>query len=222
MKKRNYAILIICAAIVVCAAFLFGDSPQTSKESTNSISDPGCINLAGGVHIYDIEEYNNFVATTPDLPSNFVTAEMLRSFGEFDGFICNSDYTKSYAYCLTLDNDDFITIGVSHVLSGDSEYYKSIVPSKAGDTMMNLSSDESGILEQNGIQYTYVNGTLISISWVTNNVSFTITITGAYDSIATLSTDSLLHQMLSTSTSDQIAVSNALSTVFFDDQPVTE
>ena len=73
--------------------------------------------------IYNIEDYNDFLQTTRDIPGSFITADMLKKLGTFHGFfndIGTDLSTYSYAFIHEDGNKLFIHIN-------GSSYYRCIV-----------------------------------------------------------------------------------------------
>jgi hypothetical protein len=145
------------------------------------------------------ESYLKFIKTA-DVPDNFVTYEMISSFGEFRSFICAPSYGyDEYKYGIIdkesgvellvyIDDGCEITIPEKAVVISSSDVI--------ANDMRKLPNQEEGIkcFVQSGVQYTYYGGKLSSVEWIDNGIRYTIFDNDFY--ICSLDSSSALAKLL--------------------------
>ena len=235
MKRKAWIIglsVIAVASLCVAALFIFDPISQDTptKPVSASLTNSAGTGLIRGIDIFDIDEYNDFVATEQNLPDNFVTLDMLDGFGSFDGFICHNFYPdfSSYAYFFDDENGEGFTFWISTDPKSEQKNMKTLSISKAETTMQNLVTEDSGIILRNGVCYKYDRGKLTSIEWEINGISFDVNL--EYDSIFSadgkeypaLPEDSMFKRLVSTSEAEFTAALNELSAIVSKNGHVTE
>ena len=132
--------------------------------------------------IESLQEYEQHIAQLNNL-SDFVTYEMIQEFGEFIDFVCLSesrigDYS-CYMYMLQDNNGQNLYLSVNPLKKELTESINANASIVVGDDLRMCSSGRSGYLIHNNMQYYYVSGELLYISWVQGNLQFTLTGDGA-------------------------------------------
>lgn len=199
--NKNKLFIIISAVVLstlVIAALIW--KKDTIPPEPTEPDDP-CLNI--GVHIYDIEEYNSFIETESKLPDNFVTADMLKEFGTFKGFVCNSETDFSvYGYWLVLENGYENTLLISHTNVQSPSTNTKISMDKTDSNMLTLSTKETGNITVNGIEYHYIKGELLTITWQENNIRFEMQVQQLSD-YPKLPSSSIMGKLISVTPEDQ-------------------
>lgn len=205
MKKKIAIILLLCSiCLAMCACNMNAPDEVNQSDSTEQqIANPSAgdnqhdaeslytgeqqdeiIKPQEGEHPLLTFESENEYAEFLDLnemPDDFVTYDKIKTIGTFECLVFLSDaYAEdysSYMYSL-VDSEGFgITLYVDHsegVLSNlDS------VSNLHGTDMRMLSDTRSGVFTSDGLKYQYVSGELLSISWETLNVNYTLCASGA-------------------------------------------
>lgn len=161
------------------------------------------------VSISGEEEYLAFIKTEKKLPENFITAEKLRAFGEFDYFsseLFDKDSVLQYYYSLDAENGDSIGIIVWHTSYTTIEHSKPqeiSIEEWADGSMRQLTQEEKGVLVRDKmVEYHYLNGQLTSIRWKTKDLVFKISISHGEWEYSKLTAGSLRQRLLSLSDED--------------------
>jgi hypothetical protein len=155
------------------------DAPlDDAGEDIQSPSDENDFSSSMDVPLVMTESYQAYqeFIKAYTLPNNFVYYDHIKSFGAFKDFVCLSDARygdySHYMYTLIDDNDFEFSL---YVASGrESPWQPNIITYANENNMRVLSSKESGIYERDGLCYSYVDGALLSISWQSNELTYTL------------------------------------------------
>ena len=240
MKKKIAIILLLCSICLAMYACNMNDATDEVNQSDST--EQQIANPSAGDNQHDAEslytgeqqdeiikpqegerplltfesenEYVEFLDLN-EMPDDFVTYDKIKTIGTFECLVFLSDaYAEdysSYMYSL-VDSEGFgITLYVDHsegVLSNlDS------VLNLHGTDMRMLSDTRSGVFTYDGLKYKYVLGELLSISWETLNVNYTLCASGTpMLSTYPLTKSTFVGKMLNTDTAQQ-----ALNTVLRDE-----
>ena len=185
-KKLTIIILLCCLCLAICSCNMnaLNEVNQDDSTQTNTNNLPKeTVNPQDGERpllTFETEnEYMKFLNLV-EMPANFVSYDEIVAIGAFNGLVFLSDaYTNdysSYMYSL-VDSEDFeITLYVDH---NDAKESTETSVSKVTSTNMRLLSDTSdGVYVFDDIKYQYVSGKLLSISWKTQNINYTLCSTG--------------------------------------------
>lgn len=205
LSIAKYAAIILIVIVIICIAIQSGYSGDSSNNNDIQGED-----IFTGIDIFSLSEYELFIETSKILPENFVTMDMLESFGTFYGFVWNpeQDYSR-YTYSVTLENDKVMFIYVEHDPEIKTKNYLDI--SQVGETMLKIDTNQKGTIVSNGMEFNYVSGGgLISVSWMVNGVEIKIGWNAALENAPPLSENHILNKIFSKSSDDQIAALNQL------------
>lgn len=201
MRKKyvlGIVIICICAIISACTGYdnLDGNNDKL-QIATPSISDatttttgsvledpptPESEELSGGEEplliIESYDEYLKFIKGV-NLPTDFVSYEAISTLGEFKSFVCLSDASNNdFSSCMYNLFDESQSEFVLYVDIGSQTAITtpvSTVTTIDGNNMRSLvNSSGAGIYVASGMEYKYVAGKLLSISWSNDNVSYTL------------------------------------------------
>lgn len=198
-KKHVVGIVLICICVAISACSTNGDvdgredmlqatapssaTPVTATPNRAEESfDADDVNLSGGeVPTFTIEsygEYLEFIAHA-ELPSDFVPYEAIANLGEFKSFVCLSDVRDNdFSSCMyslfdesqsefvlyvDIGNQDVSTVPVSNITAVNSNNMRSLI-----------NSTDAGTYIVSGMEYKYIAGKLLSISWSDGNISYTL------------------------------------------------
>ena len=246
MKKKLIIILLLCSlCLTICACNISAPNEANQNSSTPNDALPPTENttpndteptdtdqgnlIPGEIVKPNIEypllglsskeEYTEFLNSV-ELPDDFVSYDKIDAIGDFDVLIFLSPaYTNNYSSYMYrfVDSEGFaIILYVDHrdqVLSTESSV------SNVNKTNMRLLPDTSKnvcVYVSNNMKYTYISGKLQSISWKTQNITYTLCASGTPGTKMMLSdypltTSTFVGKMLNTETAPQ-----ALNTVFND------
>lgn len=212
------ALSVLC--IIVLAVFKpFSETIPTEPINSNALS-------MDYVYIEDLAEYHKCIAAA-ELPDNFVTAEMLSDLGEFEVFYVDPYDFSGYMYCLNTIDGHEITLHVTHDPGRfqDSIYkdWEALDISKAGTNMLQLKTEEQGIITRDGVEYRYrFTGDLGSISWIADNIQFTLSANGGWPDYTKLSKNSPLYYIMSASETEFASALTLINAIPTKNDHVTE
>ena len=178
MKKYLYVCFILAVLFTIVSC---GDAKQTTSDADTKDNDEQKLdnnNWIGDKRLESYEEYLNFLQST-ELPDNFVKYEMLSQFGEFKTLICSLpprgyDCYKYFIVDKYTGIDLLVYIDHEKELMLDSNGEK-IISAVNGNDMRTVSeTDGISVFWQSGIEYAYKEGNLISVSWVSDEIRYTI------------------------------------------------
>ena len=170
-------------------------------EQQNQLPEPD--SFFKPFHAYTLDQYNKHIDRAQNLPSNFVSMDMLSDIGSFSCFYHNQHYGyTSYDYELTLENNYTITLYISHK-PREFYLYESLGASDIGKNMLSLNSSKSGIFTSNNLVYRYINGHLHCIEWTANNIWYDLCFPNDFSSYPPFSPDSIIGKLTSKSSAQQ-------------------
>lgn len=154
-----------------------GGQTNANTPGNNAGDNDG---LTGEVPLLTLEtydEYLNFIGIA-ELPAEFVAYEDISYLGEFQSFVCLSEArVNDFSSCMYTLFDESQSEFVLYVDIGSQE----AIPSESTVTDINgsnmrssVNSTDSGSFIVSGMEYKYVGGKLLSISWFKDNVRYTL------------------------------------------------
>ena len=159
------------------------ENNKNTNSNSNSTSESGQSSQTQGggdaaLTMYtSYSDYLKFLKATK-LPQNFISFDMISDFGNFRKFQCaSSGGMKEYLYAITDPiGGAEILVSVKHnrnLTSSVSSVAEKDLDSK---DLRFLNSKDGGtkLLVHKGIQYTYVNGEILSAKWMVGNVYFSV------------------------------------------------
>lgn len=224
MKRKSWIIILSAAAlIVICVSAWFANAPISEPQSSEQPYNGGVIvDIAPYLDIHDIEEYYDFVVTEKNLPDNFVTADMLSGFGNFDAFICEESFDSGYAYILEDNDGANINFHIIPKEEKEVQEKETLDVSKAKASMRRLTTQDTGVILRNGVKYHYSLGKLSGIEWKTDDLTFRIWFSYPSKEYTAIAPDSVLSRMLSSSDADLTSALNEMSAIVSQNDHVTE
>lgn len=125
-----------------------------------------------------IEEYEKFIDKVR-LPADFLFYEDIKEIGEFECLVIKSyydtgEYNKVF-YTLRDSEGNRLSLNYAPYDSKEEEDTSIITSGINAENLRKLNNTQNGIYISNGIQYKYVSGLLLSVSWITGNYQITIT-----------------------------------------------
>ena len=150
---------------------------------------------------YDLDSYNEFIKTEPSIPTNYISANDVKSFGTFECFrygLDDQEGTPQYVYYFEFQNGIDISLYISHH-GGGTSWDTPISNLKLGSSMLELKTEDSGFILSNGLEYHYSCGKLSSINWRANGVDFHLTV-HISEETPIVDTNTTLGKLLSKST----------------------
>lgn len=155
---------------------------------------------------YKLDGYNEFVKTEPSIPDNFISTNAVKQFGTFSGFHYGLDGWDRdmplYCYHFEIQNGIAISLHINHQTSGQP-WTTPISKTKIGSSMLELTTDDTGYILSNGLEYRYGRGKLSSVIWRANGVEFYMTVHIPAEEMPIIDTDTVLGKLLSKSSSHQ-------------------
>ncbi len=148
----------------------------TPQESTEDIVEP-MPDDPRRLSFESLDKYESFIEATA-LPKNFVSYEKFSQLGKFDDMVFLSDaYNGDYSSSLYTLIDDVaeVALYVDMVPRTDVEMSQDYILNTAfDDDMRHLSADISGCYVHEGLTYRYISGELLSITWQSEGVTYTL------------------------------------------------
>ena len=209
-KVLRFISLIILLAMIF-TTFGCDSVPETTTPSGGGELQ-GENRIPGQINIFDIEDYNEFLQTHKEnLPDGFITADMLKELGIFNGYV-DDDLADESCYYFFIHEDKY-RLGFDTLASPST--MPIIDASLLGSTMMSLTEKTRGKISINCFEYVYKDGKLLYIHWETNDRGFHLALTELLPEQRAelpdaLSEDSILRKLLSKDAEDQIAAYNQL------------
>lgn len=164
--------MIICA----CGSHAtISDSSQShSPETGNHIVMP-----EGGerplLTLESIKEYQELI-NSGKLPSTFVQHEKISQIGDFKSLVFLSDALageySSYMYNLVDASDYELALYVKH--NATNQLTTSSITNVTPENLRLLSEKSSGAYIRDELVYQYVSGELLSITWVNEEITYTM------------------------------------------------
>lgn len=205
MKNKKFFSAFIAIMTILCFTVSCSNAKnelQNSEKSEESEEKEIIVNCGEVISltIEDYDEYENFIYENklPEsysfynesyekiceknggLPENFVTYDKISHIGAFDSFIYLSNVISgdNSRYMYTLIDENGYNVSIKFKLNDDkpSEAENILITENIND-FRNLSSEISGCVFVDDVEYTYVLGKLLSIKKVYEDI--TVTITGA-------------------------------------------
>ena len=222
MKKYNFVIIPILLVAAVAISLVMLLSPATSdsyNESTSPQNQGGEVKDEGAptdifrVEIYDLNEYGSFVQTSTEISENFITWDMVKSFGAFRSFKVRADTTAfRYNYMVNLENGEIITLKINSI--GTYKRDTPISSTDLGSSMIKLTASKEGKFVNGELTYYYGSGNLAGIEWtIGDNTFYLDDFTAEYPywtAYGNLPEDHIISKLLSVDPEVQLSALNEL------------
>lgn len=199
MTMKLNKLLSLLLATILCSACILGceqiePAPDavnetTASDGTDGSYTPNKVHTSGETDTSDklenpdvdiplltivsYSDYASFLEST-DLPDEFVDYDSISLLGEFDRFICLSDARyddySSYLYVLNDENYEGLGLYIDHEI----EPFENSNVDVNSEDMRRIDASESGTYLLSGLEYTYVSGLLLSVSWQIDGVTYTL------------------------------------------------
>ena len=214
MKKMLTFIILMCflyVAICACNAHTLDNDDQSypTETYTDNIPTETATNDGGERPLLTLDSENEYIEflSSGEMPADFVSYDKIEAIGAFYGLVFLSDAYRndysSYMYSLIDSNGVEITLYVDHC---DETLSTSGSILGVNEIDMRLLSDESsGAYVSDNIEYRYVSGKLLSISWERQNIVYTLCcVSGDFRlSDYPLTDSTFIGKMLNTNTAPQ-------------------
>ena len=151
-----------------------GSSVNENKNQSTTTSV-----ICGEVPLLNINAYSEYLKfiQSNKLPENFVYFENISQLGVFTSFICLSDSRcgdySSYMYGFTDGSGYKMSVYIDHDIK--EETATNLLLDVNQEDMRFLEKKTRGSFIHEGIEYCYVSGELLSISWDNGGIIYTIT-----------------------------------------------
>ena len=171
MKKHMVWIVIALFMLTACSA-----TPD-STEAEAPI--PGINAEKNYPTFFDINDYNQFIATSKWIPDVFLSWEKVATLGEFEAFGLTGN--DKYWYGIGDGNGWVTLLYIDHTPDGDPldekypdiEMPKDMISMRTGKRSGTSETIKSCEIIRNGFKYCYdMNGDLLSITWYVNGIEF--------------------------------------------------
>lgn len=125
-----------------------------------------------------IEEYDIYFGKMEILPKGFIPYDAIKEIGEFDGLVILCEYDSGLynkgLYSLIDKNGEKIGLYFDSFSNDNTVSTENIIFSHSSDDLRFLESEQSGVLIQDELKYTYISGKLLSLEWVAEGTKFTL------------------------------------------------
>ena len=160
------------------------DATEAPKESTDSNSNESTSNGDNWVaSLFSTDYYNEYLDFLSNdkikVPDNFITYDMIKNIGAFEGLVVYS--FDDYGYLLFDENDILISVRILSTLNNAST--TTITSTYESNDLRKITApnNQESTLFHNGILYNYSkSGGLYRISWQYVEQAITIVITMGY------------------------------------------
>ena len=177
MKKLLAILLLLFLAVMLFSC------RQQDSSGPSDLDEPDPVYVLPNpdlrVSIYTKAEYDSFVDGNKKLPSNFVYFDQVSSFGEFFGFVdisvLGDAEFSDYHYGFTSPTGKYVSLDISHrdaktKVVSTKEY---LMAENGVDLRFRADGASGTVLMPYG-EYQYVDGELLSISWITDGTAWTL------------------------------------------------
>lgn len=192
-----------------------GQAENTSEETdaqtkSTDIKNGEVLHPDGSVEIplltlTDYSEYEEFI-DTHTLQEDFITYDQLSFLGEFGIFIYFSYYYGNYgeySYTVIDENGYELFIRMQHLNINDEVFDSPAVLDSTAHTnktdLRNIDNTATCYTMLNNVKYTYVQGKLLSLEWVENNIQYTLSGNGMLDNYPTDGNATVMSKLLTKS-----------------------
>lgn len=165
-------LLFFTMALLMCfVAFGCGKNGNASVSGDAEMPN-------GEIPLTTFERYSDYekFLKTAELPENFVKYEDIAHFGKFEGYVCLSDvrggdYSQGF-FNLKDSAGEYLGLYV-YTMPREKEKVN-IIDTVDSDDLRRVSSGVSGVYTFLDIDYRYVSGELLSMTWVKNGVEYVL------------------------------------------------
>ena len=217
MKTTQFRILVavIALCLLLTACTQQPVESQTSEpqsaiapNTAPATEPPNCQEIRL-LSICSWDEYEKFEASLSD-NTEFIRFEQLCKMGEFENLIFLSDAYNmsdysSYMYHIVDGNGFCISLYIDP-WEEDQVNTKKMLSMPDGTDFRKRNTSESGSITYGNMQYTYIKGELLSISWVQDGQEYTLTADNMLDEYP-LDGGTLLNKLLSSKTAETALMS---------------
>jgi hypothetical protein len=175
-------------------------SPEESSYKAEETNVPSGSEFISYPTFEIYEEYLEYIGSVKNLPDDFITYDMLKSIGDFYGFICTKTFS-GYWYILIAENNKWIFVRVNEL--PDRIKSRPIVEPQNINDLRNVTPTGGWAdYSHNNITYSYFDGMLESIDWAIGTKFITLTVTGGTRNFVDypLGGETFVSQLLSTQT----------------------
>ncbi len=157
------------------------DTVKESQPNNETTTNPNNLDPNGGERplatISSMEEYQKIVNANI-LPQSFIPYEKISRFGTFQSLVFLSDTLSgdysAYMYNLTDATEYDISVSIDHNNKEKSDLLPDQITNVNLSDMRQLFSTANGSYICEGMTYKYVSGKLLSVSWQSNGVIYTL------------------------------------------------
>ena len=209
--RKKLALLPIFLLLLNLAACAGGPVETTAPQTTTGApAEPndmtnGC---TPSYRIDSYEEYVKFVGVA-DLPEKFVEYKAISQFGKFVSFVrLSNEYEGDYShymYELVDESGIEVVLYVECGRNGPDTEELPLIDAVNINNMRRLTAGEKGRYVHKGVEYTYIEGRLHTISWEGNGRVFVLTSDSFGD--YPVGTNTLVEELMDTSNTEMVIAS---------------
>lgn len=185
-KFTGISFVILALILFVGCDITHTDNPSSSADLSNTesyeaaVGDVPLMPTCGEVPLMTIENYREYQRLEKDtLPKEVVKYEDIKAIGQFNSFVVLSDgFSGDYSqYMYSVKDGSGYTF---YITITDTARWQSKEPNILSTEydktdMRTVDETKSGSIFVNNIDYLYVKGVLLSISWKQGDIEFKIT-----------------------------------------------
>lgn len=196
---------LLCILVTVAMLLSFSACKSESNINTSPSSELLICDFYSTLWCGNYDEYCQSIQEI-SFPKSFVKYDALNMFGTFKSFTVLSrtldENQLEYLYSI-VDKCGFeYTIYVRHGDAKSKSSNNSLLFADFKSNMSALTTEESGTYLRNGVNYTYIKGKLLSITWVLDDIEFTLCGNMMLSDYPKDANNSVVDKLLSTSDMD--------------------
>lgn len=160
---------LLVTVALMCIAFIGCGADSLLPDNTD-VTLPGNIDVPLTT-FENYKDYKNFLRTS-ELPDDFVIYDDIAHFGEFEGFVVLSDVQNDdYSQVIyNLKDSAGQSLGLYIFTTAREHENDTVIDKVDSDDLRRISSGAGGVYTLLGVDYRYVSGELLSMTWVKNGV----------------------------------------------------
>lgn len=180
-KFTGISFVILALILFVGCDITHTDNPSSSADRSNNESYEAAFVDGPSMTIVDYKEYQRLEKVI--LPKEVVRYEDIKAIGQFDSFVVLTggfnggdfvgDYSQ-YTYTVKDGSGYSISITITDTAKWQGREYDILSTEYDKTDMRTINETKAGLISVNNINYYYVQGKLLGISWKQGDIEFRI------------------------------------------------
>ena len=176
------------------------------NNTTTNITENQPVSLNVEIPLLTISGYEDYLLYIEESGDNiFLKYDQIKSLGEFKSLVVlsggyNGDYSWLFYNLMTFESTPrefcvYIKDLINYKATKESAEYHILDFPEGTVNLLSINTTVNGtvVIKENDVEYSYVNGKLISISWIENNTEFIISGFSSFSKVPDESAGFLFH-----------------------------